>query len=152
MNPSKDRSTFHTDQNKWDRQDFSNKEYDAYFNENEERSSLMGHKAEEYDPGLGIHEDTYHPQEYGRIHTDDEIEKVVKELLHNSKKIDASDLTVTVSNLNVTLSGTVRTQFERDYALSVVKLVHGVGDIHSEIIVKRNEGILPTDIGRKPFS
>ncbi len=80
---------------------------------------------------------------------DQEIEKVVKELLHNSQRIDARDISVTVDQLNVTLSGTVRSQYERDYAVAVTKLVHGVGNIESEIIVKRNEGILPTDIGRK---
>lgn len=154
MSPSKNHSTFHTDQNKWDRRDFENKEFDRIFNDNEERSSLMGRRADEFDEGLamGVHEDTYHPPDFGHIHTDEEIEKVVKELLHNSQRIDARDITVTVSNLNVTLSGTVKSQFERDYATSLTKLVHGVGNIKSEIIVKRNEGILPTDIGRKPYS
>lgn len=86
----------------------------------------------------------------GWIKGDEELEKVVKELLHNSHKLDARDITVTVDKGNVTLSGTVRTQEDRDYATSLVKLVHGVGDIKSEIIVKRNQGILPTDIGRNP--
>ncbi len=89
-----------------------------------------------------IHDDSYGPN-------DQEIEIVVKELLHNSQRIDASDISVSVDQMNVTLSGTVRSQFERDYAVGVAKLVHGVGNIESEIIVKRNEGILPTDIGRK---
>ncbi len=84
------------------------------------------------------------------LHPDDELELSVKELLHNSHKFDARDITVTVDNCNVTLSGTVRTQEARDYAVSVVKLVQGVGDVHSDLIVKRNQGILPTDIGRNP--
>lgn len=81
---------------------------------------------------------------------DQELENVVKELLKNSHRLDARDITVTVDNCNVTLSGTVRTQEERDYASSIVKLVNGVGDVHTNIIVMRNQGILPTDIGRNP--
>lgn len=91
---------------------------------------------------LSIHDENSHP-------SDHEIENVVKELLHNSQRIDARDISVLVDQTNVTLSGTVKSQFERDYAVAVTKLVHGVGHIESEIIVKRNEGILPTDIGRK---
>lgn len=81
---------------------------------------------------------------------DEELEKVLKELLHNSTRIDASDITVMVDKMDVTLSGTVRSQGDRDYALKIVKLVQGVGTVHSDLIVKTNEGILPTDIGRNP--
>lgn len=129
--------------------------YDQYLdqiNDNELNESLMGHSPGEFDEGeaLNYHEDTYHPSELSKVHTDEELEKVVKELLKNSKRIDASDITVTVDNSNVTLSGSVKSQFERDYAGSVVKLVHGVGDVHTDLIVKINPGILPTDIGRNP--
>jgi osmotically-inducible protein OsmY len=55
-----------------------------------------------------------------------------------------------VKNLDVKLSGSVKSQFDRDYAVSLVKLVHGVGEIKSELIVKINQGILPTDLGRNP--
>lgn len=81
---------------------------------------------------------------------DEELEKILKELLHNSTRINADDITVSVDKMDVTLSGTVRTQEERDYALKIVKLVQGVGAVHSELVVKRNEGILPTDVGRHP--
>lgn len=81
---------------------------------------------------------------------DENLESSIKELLHNSQRLDGRDLTVTVDNCDVTLSGTVKSQEERDYAVSVVKQVSGVGEVHSEIIVKRNTGILPTDIGRHP--
>lgn len=90
------------------------------------------------------------PSDISRIHNDLEMESVIKELLHNSHKIDARDITVVVDNRNVKLSGSVKSQEERDYAVSITKLVHGVGDVVSDIIVKRNEGILPTDIGRNP--
>lgn len=81
---------------------------------------------------------------------DEELENVLKELIHNSTQIDASDITVSVDKMDVTLSGTVKTQDEREYALKIVKLVQGVGTVHSDLVVKRNEGILPTDIGRHP--
>lgn len=81
---------------------------------------------------------------------DEELEIILKELLHNSTMIDASDITVNVDKMNVTLSGTVKSQNDRDYALKIVKLVQGVGTVHSDLIVKTNEGILPTDIGRNP--
>lgn len=93
-------------------------------------------------------DDLHHVDSISRFHTDEELEAVVKELLMNSKRINADDITVTVDNCNVTLSGTVHSQYERDYAVSIVKLVHGVGDVHSELIVKLNDGITPTDIGR----
>ncbi len=81
---------------------------------------------------------------------DQELELVIKELLHNSNRIDGQDITVNVENSKVTLSGTVKTQKERDYAASIVKLVQGVGEVHVDLIVKLNDGILPTDIGRNP--
>lgn len=81
---------------------------------------------------------------------DQELELVIKELLHNSTRIDGHDITVKVNNTKVTLSGTVKTQTERDYAGSIVKLVQGVGEVQVDLVVKRNEGILPSDIGRHP--
>ena len=90
------------------------------------------------------------PPELSRVHPDYELERVVKELLQNSKRIDGSDITVTVDKCNVKLSGTVKSQEERDYAFGVTKLIHGVGDVQNDLIVKLNDGILPTDIGRNP--
>lgn len=82
--------------------------------------------------------------------SDEELETVLKELLRNSKRLDASDITVIVNNFDVTLSGSVKSQNERDLAGEVVKLVQGVGEVNNDLIVKLNEGILPTDIGRNP--
>jgi osmotically-inducible protein OsmY len=124
--------------------------YEAFDHDSVENESLMGHGPEEFDEGLALnyHDDEYHEDSFGYIRTDEELEVAVKELLKNSIRLDSSDITVTVDKCNVTLSGSVKSQEDRDYALEVVRLVHGVGDIHTEIIVKRNEGILPTDIGR----
>lgn len=71
-----------------------------------------------------------------RIHTDEELEKAVKDLLMHSNRVDALDISVEVDASNVTLSGTVNTPEERDYALSIVKLIHGVGDVHSSLVVR----------------
>lgn len=84
------------------------------------------------------------------IYSDEELEFVIKEILRNSSVMDASDITVTVHNCDVRLAGSVKGQEERDYAEKLVKLVHGVGEVQSDIVVKLNEGILPTDIGRNP--
>ena len=130
-------------------------EFDRYLemiNDHEESESLMGHRPSDYDPGLalGVHEDTFHPTELSRVHRDEELEKSIRELLQTTKKIDGRDITVSVSNRDVKLSGSVKSQLERDAAISLVKLIHGVGNIKAEIIVKINPGILPTDIGRNP--
>jgi osmotically-inducible protein OsmY len=87
-------------------------------------------------------------EEANYYRTDIELESAVKELLHNSKRVDARDVTVSVDNRNVTLSGSVKSQEERDYALTLAHLVQGIGDVRSELIVKINPGILPTDVGR----
>ena len=126
--------------------------YLEILNDHEENESLMGHPPSEFDSGLAldVHEDTFHPAELSRVHRDEELEKSIRELLKTSKKIDGRDITVIVLNTNVNLSGSVKSQFERDYAIYLVKLIHGVGNIKAEIIVKLNPGILPTDIGRNP--
>jgi hypothetical protein len=146
----REHSSFHTDQNRWDRQDFENNDYSHLINDNEERSSLQGRRAEEYDEGLAMdyHEDTYRPPIEKHLWADHELEKAIKELLKNSQKVDARDITVTVDHCDVTLSGTVPTQEQRDYALSVVKIVHGVGLVKSDLIVKTHGGVLPSDFGR----
>lgn len=110
------------------------------------------HSSHENDP---IDEDEFiepeiRANDISHIHSDDELEIVLKELLHNSSRLDASDITVTVNHNDVTLSGSVRSQKERDAAGEIITLVHGTGEIHNEIIVKLNDGILPTDIGRNP--
>jgi hypothetical protein len=90
------------------------------------------------------------PDGISHVRSDSELELVVKELLHNSKRIDASDVTVSVNHCEVTLSGSVHSQYDRDEAVNIVREVNGVSDVHPDLIVKLNDGILPTDIGRHP--
>lgn len=75
--------------------------------------------------------------------------RVITELLENSIAVDASDIVVTVNDGDVTLSGTVKDQREKEQAESVIELVADVKAVHNELIVKTKPGILPTDIGRQ---
>lgn len=125
-----EKSTFHTDQNRWEK-------HSEYF------ESIDNPENEEEIVDDDLHDDV------SRFHVDQEIESAVKELLHHSHKLDARDLSVSVKEGVVTLSGSVHSQNERDYAQELARLVHGVTDVDTEIVVKLNEGILPTDIGRK---
>lgn len=80
---------------------------------------------------------------------DRELGTAVKEILRNSRYLDSKDISVEVDDGRITLSGTVPSEMDRDYALQIVELINGVQEVHSELIVKLNPGILPTDIGRQ---
>lgn len=131
--------------------------YERYLemiDDHEELDSLMGHPPSEFDASLAINieneDDHDHLTDLSRVHTDSELEKSIHELLQSTKRIDLRDISVSVRNTNVKLSGTVKSQSDRDYAVSLVKLIHGVGNVNADIIVKLNPGILPTDVGRNP--
>jgi hypothetical protein len=113
-------------------------QFHELIDDHEEKQSLMGHSASDYDEGLALnyHEDHFDPHDISRVHPDKEIKAVILELLGNSQKIDARQIVVSVNQSCVTLSGTVGTPFERDYALSLVKLVHGVGEVKSTLTVE----------------
>lgn len=99
------------------------------------------------DEGVDLAEDEYEDR-HGHIYSDEELENVVKELFHHSTTVDGEDITVRAYNSDVTLSGTVKSEDQKNAAGSLVQLIHGVGLIRNELIVKLNDGILPTDIGR----
>lgn len=125
-------------------------EFNRIMNDNQNRESMWGYPASEFDEGLELdyHEDSYHEESISHVHTDEELEGVIKEIVKNSHRLDSRDITVSVKDSNVHLTGTVRTQDERDYIISVVKLLHGVAEVKSDLIVKTHDGILPNDIGR----
>lgn len=66
------------------------------------------------------------------------LESTLKELLHNSKRLDADDITVSVHDHDVTLSGSVKSEAERDYAEKILHHVDGVESVHIDLIVGRN--------------
>lgn len=147
MNPSvdPDRDFFSDNKSKKDH-------FQEMLDDNQERESLLGHTPDELgeDYAYNFQNDEIGEESLSRVHSDEDLERVIRELLKNSNRLDASDITVTVDNAHVRLSGTVKSQEERDYAEDVVKLVHGVGEIEIDLIVKTTGGILPTDIGRNP--
>jgi osmotically-inducible protein OsmY len=150
MEPSKQkRRIFHTDQGRWDRRDFVDDQWARDVNDNINRHTLQGHTLNEFDEAeaMDYHEDEFHGPS-GHIHSDDEFEKMVKELLNNIKSLDPSDISVTAHNGDITLSGTVKSDQQKNAASSIIQLIHGVGLIKNDIIVKINERILPTDVGR----
>jgi osmotically-inducible protein OsmY len=77
------------------------------------------------------------------------VKKVITELLENSKRLDSSDIVVDVKDGDVTLSGSVKDEFQKQQAEAVIETVQEVRSIYNELIVKTNPGILPTDIGRQ---
>ncbi len=150
MEPEKHKeSIFHTDQGRWDRRDFADDQWVQDVDANINRHTLQGNLPDEFDEAeaMGYDEDEFH-EASGHIYSDFELEKVVKELLKSSKSLDSSDITVTAHNGNITLSGTVKSDQGKNAASSVIQLIHGVGLIKNDIIVKINDGILPTDVGR----
>lgn len=144
-----ERSIFHTDQGRWDRRDFVDDQWSKFQDDNINRASLQGRAPDEFDEGLAMdyHGDNYH-ESTGHIYSDYELERVVKELLQNSNQLDAADITITARNADIVLSGTVKSDEEKNAAGSLAQLIHGVGIIKNDLIVKTVEGILPTDIGR----
>lgn len=87
--------------------------------------------------------------ETSRSRRDDELSGAVKEILENSRYLDSRDISVSVDDGCVTLSGTVLSEPELEYAIEVAKLIYGVLEVQSELIIKHSPGILPTDIGRQ---
>jgi BON domain len=83
------------------------------------------------------------------IHPDEELEKTLKNFLHSHPNLKSQDLTLSVHFGVVHLTGSVPSQSDRDLAVEICHLVHGVLRVESEIIVKLNPGILPTDVGRQ---
>lgn len=133
MTSQQNPGTFHTDQGKWDQRSFEPDE--RYFLDPEDES-------------FEVVDDLYE-KPVRHVFSDEELERVVKDLLKNSKQLHGDDISVSSHNSDVTLRGTVQSEVEKNVAGSVVQLIHGVGLIHNELVVKLNEGILPSDVGRK---
>lgn len=85
---------------------------------------------------------------HGQVESDEKLGSVVKELIHNSHRLNGDDISVEVYHADVTLLGSVTTEEEKYVAGSLAQLIHGVGTIRNELVVKRSEGILPSDLGR----
>lgn len=140
MGPSKQtKGIFHTDQGRWDRRDFADDQWARDFDDNINRHTLQGYTLDELDEveDIGHQENEFH-EPSGHIYSDDELEAVVKQLLSNSKALDPSDITVSAHNGDITLGGTVKSDHQKNAASSIIQLVHGVGLIKNDIVVKIN--------------
>jgi hypothetical protein len=149
MNPNhKEKSSFHTDQGRWDRRDYENDTWNKYENDNISRNSLQGHRPDEMGEGeaLDYHEDEplefqkeYPEQPVSHVYSDNELEKAVKELLRSSKQLHDEEIAVTACNGDVVLRGTVKSEEKRTSATFLTQLIHGVGQIRNDLIVKKSE-------------
>lgn len=90
------------------------------------------------------------PKGYKR--SDDRIREEVCEALSRSAEVDASDIDVTVKEGMVTLSGTVESRMAKREAEMCVEHLSGIEDVHNEIRVKKNEGLLSGMTGSKKES
>jgi osmotically-inducible protein OsmY len=85
------------------------------------------------------------PRDYRR--SDERIIEDIVERLMLHGYINASDVTVSVANGEVTLSGNVRSRREKRMAEDVVDSVTGVQDVHNELKVKP-EHQMSSDFGK----
>ncbi|HEX4337570.1 MAG TPA: BON domain-containing protein [Polyangiaceae bacterium] len=75
------------------------------------------------------------PKGYAR--SDDRIREDACERLTYDSDVDASDVTVTVSNGEVTLSGEVENRHQKRLAEDLVEDVNGVRDVHNRLSARR---------------
>lgn len=69
--------------------------------------------------------------------TDDRLRELVSERLSDHHDIDASEIEVTVSNSEVTLTGTVDDRRTKRLAEDIAESVSGVNDVHNQLKVDR---------------
>jgi osmotically-inducible protein OsmY len=72
----------------------------------------------------------------GHIYSDHALEEVVRELLQNSKNVNPQNIDISCHQTDVTLSGSVQSESEKNAAGSLVQLIHGVGVIHNKLEVR----------------
>lgn len=144
---NREKSTFHTDQGRWDRRDYENDNWSQFENNNMSRDSLLGHVPDELSEGeaLDYREDEpidfqkeYSEQE-GHLHSDKELERVINDLFRSSKQLHDEEIKITVCKGDVLLSGKVKSEEKRSSATSLTELIHGVGQIRNKLVVKNDE-------------
>jgi osmotically-inducible protein OsmY len=79
------------------------------------------------------------PRGYQR--SDERIKEEVCERLSQHGQLDASDMDVSVSNGEVTLSGSVRERHDKRAAEDVAESVSGVREVHNQLRVAGHEGL-----------
>jgi len=94
-----------------------------------ERSTQKWPRSQESLSGKG-------PKNYTR--SDERIREDVSDRLSDDDEVDASDITVTVKDGEVTLEGTVKVRREKHRAEDIADAVRGVNDVHNRLTVQKS--------------
>jgi osmotically-inducible protein OsmY len=116
----------------WDR--FSD-EVSSWFGDDDaerrrERDALQGDQGAQHHRGRG-------PKGYTR--SDDRIREDVNDRLTDDPHVDASEIEVSVSNREVTLTGMVNSRFEKRHAEDLAESVSGVSHVQNNLRVQQHE-------------
>jgi hypothetical protein len=79
------------------------------------------------------------PKGYQR--SDERIREDVNDRLTDDPHIDASEIEVTVSNREVTLSGTVNSRFEKRHAEDLAETISGVTHVQNNLRIQQQAGM-----------
>lgn len=74
----------------------------------------------------------------GYTRSDERIREDVNDKLSDDAHIDASDIDVTVSDCEVTLSGTVNNRWEKRHAEDIIESVSGVRNVENRLKIRSN--------------
>jgi osmotically-inducible protein OsmY len=83
----------------------------------------------------------------GYTRSDDRIKEDVNDRLTDDPHIDASDIEVSVSNGEVTLTGTVENRFAKRHAEDLAERISGVKDVENRIKIRANQQGGNRDLG-----
>ena len=75
------------------------------------------------------------PETHPHFHTDEELEKCVRELLHNSRR-DYSGIQVSVDARNVHFTGTLSADDDRKHLDELAGMVQGIGSVTNDVTLK----------------
>jgi osmotically-inducible protein OsmY len=114
--------------------DYGNRERDWWDRASDEVSSWFGDEEAERRRHMDQHRGRG-PKNYSR--SDDRIREDVSDRLTDDPLVDASEIDVTVSNQEVTLSGTVHTRQQRRLAEDCAESVSGVKHVQNNLRVKQ---------------
>jgi osmotically-inducible protein OsmY len=100
--------------------------------ENADRRRQSDMRAGEHHRGRG-------PKGYQR--SDERIREDVNDRLTDDPHVDASEIEVTVSNREVTLSGTVNSRFEKRHAEDLAETISGVTHVQNNLRIQQQAGM-----------
>ena len=124
--------------NERNRGDFRNRDRDWWDRTKDEVSSWFGDDEAKNRRRMDEREGPYRgkgPKGYTR--SDDRIKEDVNDKLNDDSNIDASEIEVTVTGCEVTLSGTVPTRYEKRRAEDLAESVSGVKNVENRLRVNQ---------------